>query len=120
MTEPTVADLIAAEQARARRRHPNDHAGHPDVTPWDRLLILDAEVDEVEGEIATGNHGTAMIWEVLQVAAVAAAWVEAWLADPEAMPASDLLAIIEWGGFDDDELAERDRPGFRHTRRVVA
>ena len=97
MTQPTVADLIAAEQARARRRHPNDHAGHPDVTPWDRLLILDSEVDEVEREIATGNTGTAMIWEVLQVAAVAAAWVEAWLADPEAMPASDLLQIIEDG-----------------------
>jgi len=95
--QPTVADLIAAEQARARRRHPNDHAGHPSVTPWDRLLILDSEVDEVEREIATGNTGTAMVWEVLQVAAVAAAWVEAWLADPEAMPASDLLAIIEDG-----------------------
>jgi hypothetical protein len=95
--QPTVADLIAAEQARARRRHPNDHAGHPSVTPWDRLLILDSEVDEVEREIATGNTGTAMIWEVLQVASVAADWVQAWLDDPEAMPASDLLAIIEDG-----------------------
>ena len=99
MTQPTVADLIAAEQARARRRHPDDHAGHPDVTPWDRLLILDAEVDEVEREIATGNTGTAMVWEVLQVAAVAAAWVQAWLDDPEAMSASDLLHIIEDGAI---------------------
>ena len=95
--QPTVADLIAAEQARARRRHPDCHAGHPSVTPWDRLLILDSEVDEVEREIAIGSTGTAMIWEVLQVAAVAAAWVQAWLADPEAMPASDLLQIIEEG-----------------------
>jgi len=95
--QPTVADLIAAEQARARRRHPNDHAGHPDTTDIERLNILDSEFDEVEREISTGNHGTAMVWEVLQVAAVAAAWVEAWLADPEAMPASDLLAIIEDG-----------------------
>jgi len=95
--QPTVADLIAAEQRRARRRHPNDHAGHPDTTDIERLNILDSEFDEVEREIYGGNAGTAMVWEVLQVAAVAAAWVEAWLADPEAMSASDLLAIIEDG-----------------------
>ena len=95
--QPTVADLIAAEQARARRRHPNCHAGHPSVTPWDHLLILDSAVDAVEREIATGNTGTAMIGEVLQVASVAADWVQAWLDDPEAMPESDLLAIIEDG-----------------------
>jgi hypothetical protein len=95
--QPTVADLIAAEQARARRRHPNDHAGHPNTTTIDRLDILQMEIDEVADEVATGNHGTALVWEVLQVAAVAAAWVQAWLADPEAMPASDLLHIIEEG-----------------------
>jgi hypothetical protein len=96
MTEPTVADLIAAEQARARRRHPNDHAGHPDHRAIDRLDILESEVQEVMDEVYAGS-GTAMIWEVLQVAAVAAAWVQAWLDDPEAMPASDLLQIIEEG-----------------------
>jgi hypothetical protein len=95
--QPTVADLIAAEQARARRLHSDDHAGHPDTPTIDRLDILQMEIDEVADEVATGNHGTAMVWEVLQVAAVAAAWVQAWLADPEAMPASDLMHIIEEG-----------------------
>ena len=92
---PTVADLIAAEQRRARRLHPNDHAGHPDTTDIERLGILESEVQEVAVELKDGYTGTYMVWEVLQVAAVAAAWVQAWLADPEAMPASDLLAIIE-------------------------
>jgi hypothetical protein len=95
--QPTVADLIAAEQARARRLHPDAHAGHPDTTTIDRLDILQMEIDEVADEVATGNTGTALAWEVLQVAAVAAAWVEARLADPDAMPASDLLQIIEEG-----------------------
>jgi hypothetical protein len=96
-TQPTVADLIAAEQARARRRHPDDHAGHPDTTDRERLGILESEVQEVAVELKDGYTGTYLIWEVLQVASVAADWVQAWLDDPEAMPASDLLQIIEDG-----------------------
>ena len=97
--QPTVAALIAAEQVRARRRHPSGHAGHPSVPIIERLSILQSEVQEVIDEVYAGSTGTHMIWEVLQVAAVAAAWVQAWLDDPEAMPASDLMQIIEDGAI---------------------
>ena len=99
MTEPTIAALIAAEQRRARRLHPNDHAGHPDTTDIERLEILDSEVDEVAVELKGGYTGTYLVWEVLQVAAVAAAWVEAWLADPGTVTAADLLHIIDEGAI---------------------
>jgi len=92
--QPTIADLIAAEQARARRLHPDDHAGHRDVMHDDHFFALTSEVDEVENAIGFGHPAADVAHELIQVAGVAAAWAERVMADWN-ITAADMLAIIE-------------------------
>lgn len=90
-----IADLIAAEQARARRLHPHDHVGHPEQTNMERLDILLDEVDEVDAEVRNGIR-LMLAWELIQVAAVAAAWAERIMVD-NGITAADMLQLIENG-----------------------
>lgn len=92
--QPTMADLVRAEQARARRRHPNDHAGHEAQTNVDRLNILRDELHEVAMEVAIVGTDEALAHELLQVAGVALSWLERIMAD-RGITTADLLAIIE-------------------------
>ena len=84
--------LIVAEQARARRLHPDDHAGHPNNT-WQRnFRILDSEMIEVHTDIRGSTIN--LIWELIQVAGVAAAWAERLMADAD-INTDDILQLIE-------------------------
>ena len=81
--------LIVAEQARARRLHPDNHAGHPDNTFIDNWRILQEEV----WEVAFAKDAN-LIWELVQVAGVAAAWAER-LMDDSGLDLGDLMRLIE-------------------------
>ena len=85
--------LIVAEQARARRLHPDDHAGHPSNDFLGNWGILETEVTEVELE-ETSNDTIDLAWELIQVAGVAAAWAERLIADG-GFTHDDLLALID-------------------------
>ena len=65
---------ITLEQVRARELHGEDWTGDPQVMDGDRLPVLVEEVGEVATEVQTGDVA-ALRDELVQVAAVAVAWL---------------------------------------------
>lgn len=102
-----MCQLIEAEQARARRLHPDDHAGHPDLDAFANLRILSAEVQEVLAEVTAGRSGLNLAWELVQVAGVTSAWAQRVL-DDAGISRDDLMQVIE-GDQDLRVRAERKR-----------
>lgn len=92
----SMCQLIVAEQARARRLHPNDHAGHPDLDDFARLRIMSGEVREVLSEVTAGRSGLNLAWELVQVAGLTSAWAQQVLDDAGITP-DDLMQVIEDG-----------------------
>ena len=74
MTLDDIWTAITAEQVRARELHPTSHVASPLQWHDRRLAILVEEVGEVATEVQTGNVA-ALRDELVQVAAVAVAWL---------------------------------------------
>jgi hypothetical protein len=75
-----LSDLtLSAVQAEATGAHAK-HGDHsmlgPDYTPHQRLAILMEEVGEVAHELTYDQDGDKLVRELIQVAAMAASWVE--------------------------------------------
>ena len=82
--------LIVAEQARARRLHPDDHAGIADDDS--NMVTLWNEVADVADE--EGVENLALVRKLIQVASVATAWAERIIDDNDFIH-DDILQLIE-------------------------
>ncbi|MFL6074332.1 MAG: hypothetical protein ACJ73S_13130 [Mycobacteriales bacterium] len=74
-------DAIQAEATRAHLRHGTHSLLNPDMSDGERLAILTEEIGEVAHALTydsgTDDTGIELQIELIQVAAVAASWVEA-------------------------------------------
>ena len=74
MTLDDIWSAITAEQVRARQLHGDYSVGGACADDPMRHLILSEEVGEVATEVQTGDR-EALVEELVQVAAVAVAWL---------------------------------------------
>ena len=77
LSDITLA-AIQAEATRAYLKHGKHSMVGPDYTPGERLAILMEEVGEVAHELTYDQSGDRdkLVKELIQVAAMAASWVE--------------------------------------------